>query len=174
MGGLHIESSLKLLGNVVEGVFSVNGLEAEAGASQLTSSCVPINLLSFASAASTQALNVDNIQGDIMFVVSDFDLLGSYLIYFSIGLPKRVQRFMFYDITDVGRFRRNLGELATTITTMKDVMNDMDAIQDVKRSGQNRLIPISGTNIAFSHTGLQKVRFGCSLQRFDIPTYLCT
>jgi hypothetical protein len=66
---------------------------------------------------------------------------------------------MFYDITDVGRFRKNPVELATTITSMKDVMNDMDAIQDVKRSGQDRLIPISATNIAFSPTDLQKVRF---------------
>jgi hypothetical protein len=81
---------------------------------------------------------------------------------------------MFYYITDVGLFRKNLVELATTITTMKDVMNDMDAIQDVKRSGEDRLIPISGTNIAFSHIGLQKVRFSYGLQLFDIPTYLRT
>jgi hypothetical protein len=66
---------------------------------------------------------------------------------------------MFYDITDVGRFRKNPVALATTITSMKDVMNDMDAIQDVKRSGQDRFIPISATNIAFSPTDLQKVRF---------------
>jgi hypothetical protein len=79
---------------------------------------------------------------------------------------------MFYDITDVGRFRKNLFELATIITTMQDVMNDMDAIKDVKRSGQDRLIPISGTNIAFSHTGLQKVRFSEGLQPLDMPIYL--
>jgi hypothetical protein len=80
---------------------------------------------------------------------------------------------MFYDITDVRRFRKHLFELATTITTMKDVMNDMEAIQDVKRSGQDRLIPISGTNIAFSHTGLQKVCLGYGLQSLEFP-YLRT
>jgi hypothetical protein len=77
MSRLNIYSSLKLLGNFVQGIVSVPGLEAEAGASQLTSSCVPINLLPFTTAASSQALNVDNIQGDIMFVVRDCDFPDS-------------------------------------------------------------------------------------------------
>jgi hypothetical protein len=75
MGSLHIDSSLKLLGNYVEGVVSVDGVEAEAGSSPLISSCVPINPLPLSAAASPRALNVENIQGDIMFVVSDSDLL---------------------------------------------------------------------------------------------------
>ena len=79
---------------------------------------------------------------------------------------------MFYEVTNVVRFRKNLFELATMITTMKDVMDDRDAIQNVKRSGKDQLLPISGTNIAFSRTGLQKVRLSNGFRRVMVNPWL--
>jgi hypothetical protein len=76
----------------------------------------------------------------------------------SLGLPKRVERFMFYEILDVPQFRRHLIDLLPTITTMNQVISDLDAINKAKGAGNTDLLPISGTNIAFSQIGLRKVR----------------
>jgi hypothetical protein len=75
----------------------------------------------------------------------------------SLGLPKRAERFMFFKITEVPRFRKHLAELVPMITTMKQVLDDHGSIDDHKKTGAGTLIPLSGTNIAFSHVGLSKV-----------------
>jgi hypothetical protein len=87
--------------------------------------------------------------------------LTPVLTCYSLGLPKKVERFMFYEILDVLRFRRNLIDLLPMVTTMRQVINDRDAIKEAKRAGRTDLLPISGTNIAFSQIGLRKVRLRC-------------
>jgi Dyp-type peroxidase family len=85
-------------------------------------------------------LNLGNIQGDVI-----------------LGLPKRVERFLFFQIKEVSHFRKGLSELVPMITTMKQVLDDRDQINNHKPTGGGTLLPLSGTNIAFSHAGLSKL-----------------
>jgi Dyp-type peroxidase family len=82
-------------------------------------------------------LDFDNIQGDILE-----------------GLPKKFQSFYFFAITNPIEFRKRLQQIIPLITTTTQALADTAAIQKHKSFGNINLLNIVGTNIAFSHTGL--------------------
>ncbi|KAL2064067.1 hypothetical protein VTL71DRAFT_4561 [Oculimacula yallundae] len=91
------------------------------------------------------ALNLDNIQGDILS-----------------GLPKKGEIFYFFRIKKdlVKDFCTGIGELAHLITSVTQCENDRQTIVKEKERAalEDRapnLLEISGINIAFSHKGLR-------------------
>ncbi|KNZ82347.1 Peroxidase 1 [Termitomyces sp. J132] len=82
------------------------------------------------------ALNLDNIQGDILS-----------------GLPKKTQTYFFFQITDVKLFKIQLSHFIPQIETTSQVLKDRKAIEDHKKKGNKTLLKIVGVNIAFSHKG---------------------
>jgi hypothetical protein len=89
-------------------------------------------------------LDLKNVQGDILLD----------------GLPKRVESFFFFQITDghVKDFCRSLKELAKDIS---HVDNTAQMRQDIGNNKPARkegdLVKMAGANISFSWKGLQKV-----------------
>lgn len=73
----------------------------------------------------------------------------------SLGLPKKKQRFFFFKITDVSKFRRNINDLIPLITTVSQTQLDRDAI--AKRPRKSDILHMGGLNIAFTHAGLLAV-----------------
>lgn len=92
------------------------------------------------SIALPSALDLDNIQGDILS-----------------GLPKKTETFLFFQITNVGSFRNQLFKYAPRIKTVAQVLKDRKDIEDHKKKGDKTLMPMVGVNIAFSHKGLVKM-----------------
>ena len=90
-------------------------------------------------------LDLKNIQGDILLD----------------GLPKRVESFFFFQITDghVKDFCRSHKTLANDIS---HVDNTAQMRQDIGNGKSTRkegdLVELAGANIAFSWKGLQKVQ----------------
>lgn len=79
-------------------------------------------------------LDLPEIQGDVL-----------------IGLKKNAEVFVFFEITDVARFRSELGTIFQDIT----FSDRMKAIEEAKQAGP---IPFFlGLNVAFTASGLQKV-----------------
>ena len=81
------------------------------------------------------------------------------------GLPKRFQSFLFFQIQKPAQFKARLKQFAcdSRITTAAQAceMKDMIAAEQKlhKTSGRKApLLPLPGVNIAFSSTGLHKVR----------------
>ena len=81
----------------------------------------------------------------------------------SLGLPKKVQHYLFFQIDDdVTAFRKRLHLLIPHITTTTQVHHDRSKIADNKKKAAEQgkapeLILLSGINIAFSQFGLNKV-----------------
>jgi len=86
------------------------------------------------------ALNFTNIQGDII-----------------LGLPKKVEEYVFFQITDTHLFKKQLNQVIPYITTMAEVQHDLDLIAAHKKLDKNTLIKLTGTNISFSQFGLTKL-----------------
>jgi hypothetical protein len=74
-----------------------------------------------------------------------------------LGLPKKVQEYVFFQITNVDLFRKKISQVVPFITTMKQVIHDYDVINEHKKLNKDELVKLSGTNIAFSNFGLNKV-----------------
>ncbi|KAG6816227.1 hypothetical protein H0H87_007598 [Tephrocybe sp. NHM501043] len=87
--------------------------------------------------APTPALDLNNIQGDILS-----------------GLPKKTQTYFFFQITDVKLFRSQLSHFVPLVKTTAQVLKDRKAIDDHKKRGDKTLIKMVGVNISFSHKGL--------------------
>ncbi|KAF8952262.1 peroxidase TAP [Flammula alnicola] len=85
-------------------------------------------------------LDLNNIQGDILS-----------------GLPKKTQFYVFFDITDVAKFRKDLNKFIPLIKTVAGVLKDRDDIADHKKKKLPGLIPLTGVNISFSHQGFIKL-----------------
>ena len=85
-------------------------------------------------------------------------------MYYSPGLPKKVQHYLLFQIDDdVVAFRKRLNLLIPLITTTAQVQDDRAKIAAYKKAAAELGIiptpfPLSGINIAFSHSGLVKVR----------------
>jgi len=77
---------------------------------------------------------------------------------FSEGLPKKTQTFLFFDITKATQFRLQLKAVIPFISTTKQVLDDLKAIQQHKQQGGKGLLTLTHTNIAFSAKGLKVVR----------------
>ncbi|PNS15653.1 hypothetical protein CAC42_4105 [Sphaceloma murrayae] len=85
--------------------------------------------------------DLNNIQGDVF-----------------PSLPKKTQTFFFFKIvSDIDRFKQDVGRLVPHIATGTKVQNDRSKISEVKRSGNGGLLTVSGVNIAFSKEGLLKL-----------------
>ncbi|KAF8621453.1 hypothetical protein AX15_007804 [Amanita polypyramis BW_CC] len=87
-------------------------------------------------------LTLENIQGDI---------LG--------GLPKKTETDFFFKIDNADEFKKQLAQVIPLITTARQVLLDRDAIKNHKqmKGPKSNLIRIAGVNIAFSHTGFEKL-----------------
>jgi len=86
----------------------------------------------------------------------------SCIYFYSTGLTKKTETFIFFQISDVGRFRRNLLDFVPLVKTVAQVQDDLAAIQDNKKQAAHKgtkpqLIPLAGANIAFSRSGLTKI-----------------
>jgi deferrochelatase/peroxidase EfeB len=86
----------------------------------------------------------------------------SCISFYSTGLTKKTETFIFFQISDVGRFRRNLLDFVPLVKTVAQVQDDLAVIQDNKKQAAHKgnkpqLIPLAGANIAFSRSGLTKV-----------------
>jgi len=92
-------------------------------------------------------LAFDNIQGDILE-----------------GLAKKVESFVFFDISNPAQFKQQLKSLIPLITTTTQALADQAAIQAHKAKGDNSLLTIVGTNIAFSQAGLHALGINDNLQ----------
>jgi Dyp-type peroxidase family len=82
-------------------------------------------------------LDLNNIQGDVLD-----------------GLPKKAETFVFFRIIDKDGFKQSFKRVIPLITTVTDVRNDRDTISHHKSQGSQNVIPIVGTNVAFSQQGL--------------------
>ena len=89
-------------------------------------------------------LDLKNIQGDILLD----------------GLPKRVESFFFFQITD-GHVKDFCRSLKTLVNDISHVDNTAQMRQDIGDGKSTRkegdLVEMAGANIAFSWKGLQKV-----------------
>lgn len=106
-------------------------------------------------------VNPSNIQGDILYVAipccKAIPTILTLVFISGLGLPKKVETFIFFQITDAKNFIENLKELAPLIKTTEQVLQDRDDIDKHKKSGKGGLIVMSGVNIALSYTGLRAV-----------------
>ncbi|TDL17953.1 Dyp-type peroxidase [Rickenella mellea] len=82
-------------------------------------------------------LNLDDIQGDVI-----------------LGIPKRVEWFLFFKIVNPADFKKHLKQLIPAITTTNDIIKARKAIDDHKKKGDPGLIKLSGINVSFSQKGL--------------------
>ncbi|KAH8094516.1 peroxidase TAP [Cristinia sonorae] len=84
--------------------------------------------------------DLKNVQGDII-----------------VGFSKRTESSIFFQIDNAEGFRKQLPLLVPKITTAAQAADDKDAIKKHKRAGHKDLLKISGLNIAFSQSGLNKL-----------------
>jgi len=82
-------------------------------------------------------LDFTNIQGDILQ-----------------GLPKRFQTFVFFQIADATKFKKQFKAVIPFITTTQQVLDAEKAIADHKASGGIGLLTLAQANISFSAKGL--------------------
>lgn len=75
----------------------------------------------------------------------------------SLGFPKRIEYFIFFNIQDAAAFKRNLKKLIPAITSTADIQKLRKDIGDHKKCGKHGLLKCVGINIAFSVKGLEKV-----------------
>lgn len=81
---------------------------------------------------------VNEIQGDVL-----------------IGLPKRVQVFVFFTILDKAAFKAAFNKsLLDEVTTTHQVQQQMAQIEAFKKTGGSDLLPIFGFNVGFTYHGL--------------------
>ena len=104
--------------------------------------------LSYYRKVNMSTLDLKNVQGDILLN----------------GLPKRVESFFFFQITDghIKDFCRSLKTLSNDISHVDDTAQMRKEISDSKGPGkEGDLVEMAGANIAFSWKGLQKVQYLC-------------
>jgi hypothetical protein len=86
---------------------------------------------------------LDNVQGDIL-----------------VGIPKKTQLFSFFtiDADQIDQFRHSLSDAIPLITTGVSTQQARSRIAAYKRSRGRGLVSLAAVNIAFSHSGLAKVK----------------
>lgn len=93
------------------------------------------------------ALALHDIQGDVV-----------------IGLQKNFQRFIFFAIDDVAQFKAKLrGVLVERITTSETVAERDKELAELKNYKLHLTLPLVGFNIAFTKSGIDKLRPGVDL-----------
>ncbi|TFK38402.1 hypothetical protein BDQ12DRAFT_651384 [Crucibulum laeve] len=110
------------------------------------------------STSPTDNLDLSNIQGDILS-----------------GLPKKTQYYLFFQITDGTKFKKDLTKLIPLVKTVAQVLKDRETIKDHKEKGHKGLVPMVGVNIAFSHSGFTQLNENDPFitgQKVDAVTHL--
>jgi hypothetical protein len=79
-----------------------------------------------------------------------------------LGVPKKVEEYIFLQIVDVEKFRVDLAKLVPFITSTRQVLDDLNAIakskQDAASEGRpSPLVPLLGVTVGLSSSGLTKV-----------------
>jgi hypothetical protein len=107
--------------------------------------------------------DLDNIQGDVLCVptISHFVY---HLISFCLrlGVPKKVEEYIFLQIVNVEKFRLDLWKLVPFVTSTRQVLDDLNAIAKSKQNAASEgrpspLIPLLGVTVGLSSSGLSKV-----------------
>ena len=80
--------------------------------------------------------DVNDIQGDVL-----------------VGLIKKVERLLFFEITDPDAFRSFLKTLQ--VTSMAECLGQKTTVAQRKDEGRDELIPTPGLNVAFTASGLR-------------------
>lgn len=91
-------------------------------------------------------LDKSQIQGDVL-----------------IGLQKNVERFLFFTIVDVAKFKDVLPLVATRITTTADVEAREFQLRDLKENGGDQILSLVGVNVGFTSEGMAKLKPGLDL-----------
>ena len=81
------------------------------------------------------------------------------MLRYSQGLAKKFETFLFGAITDPTKFRKQLHDIIPLITTTTQALADAQKIADHKAQGHSSNLKLVGTNLAFSQTGLNAVRW---------------
>jgi hypothetical protein len=109
-------------------------------------------------------LDLNNVQGDILYGSEHPTVTLSKLMFHRPGLPKKTETFFLFRIDDarVQEFRKHLAKFVPLVTTTTQVMGDREKITRHKRSAAQRrlgadLLAVSGVNLAFTFKGLAKV-----------------
>ncbi|KAJ5938688.1 hypothetical protein N7466_001822 [Penicillium verhagenii] len=82
-------------------------------------------------------------------------------------MPKEFESYLFYKITDIRRFRNDLRDYISNITTGLDCEARLANIKAAQDAGVPRKVHMSGVNVAFSQKGLQKVYLKFSIPEID-------
>ena len=83
-------------------------------------------------------LPVDEIQGDVL-----------------VGLLKRVERLVFFEVTDRNRFRQFVSTVR--LTSARDCLNQRDLVAARKAQGLEIVMPTPGLNLALTPSGLEQL-----------------
>ncbi|HME00085.1 MAG TPA: Dyp-type peroxidase [Terriglobia bacterium] len=99
------------------------------------------------TAPGTPALDLDEIQGDVL-----------------LGLQKFFERFLFFEIADASAFKAALGtRLARRVTSTTTVQLREAQLQDLANQGSADVLPNIGLNLGFTQSGIQKLVAGANL-----------
>ncbi|MGO9272538.1 MAG: Dyp-type peroxidase [Terriglobia bacterium] len=99
------------------------------------------------SAPGSPALDLDEIQGDVL-----------------LGLQKFFERFLFFEIADVSAFKAALGiQLASRVTSTTTVQAREAQLQSLANQGSADVLPNVGLNLGFTQSGIQKLVPGANL-----------
>ncbi len=100
-----------------------------------------------ATAATVPALDLNDIQGDVV-----------------LGLQKNYERFIFFTINDVAKFKSNLrGGVLERITTSRTVLERTAELAQRKREHRHETLALVGLNVAFTSSGIGKLAGGADL-----------
>ncbi|OQD83958.1 hypothetical protein PENANT_c014G05928 [Penicillium antarcticum] len=84
--------------------------------------------------------NLNNIQGDIW-----------------PRLAKKYETFLFFEILDMARFKKELGSFSKYITTAKAACETRGRLYSRKENGENNIVETISTNISLSAAGLARL-----------------
>ena len=79
-------------------------------------------------------------------------------LYSSLGIPKRFEDFLFFNIGNAEEFKIDLKQLIPAITTTQNIKDTRGQISALKNQGTDSLLKVVAINIAFTSSGLKKVR----------------
>jgi hypothetical protein len=79
-----------------------------------------------------------------------------------LGVPKKVEEYIFLQIANVEKFRVDLAKLVPFVTSTRQVLDDLNAIAKSKQNAASEgrpspLIPLLGVTVGLSSSGLSKV-----------------
>lgn len=86
-------------------------------------------------------------------------------------MPKEFESYLFYRISNVNRFRNDLKEFISEITTGDQCEKRLAEISSAAENGRPTKIPMSGINVSFTQKGLQKVRLSIAVEYWKISLF---